>query len=193
MAPGSAMSSERLQLASNDLPQLTVRAILEEDIESLRTWKNAYRDRFFFQDVITPEMQQEWFQAYLLREHDFMFVVMHADQRVGCLGFRLLADRIDFYNVIVDSHSARKGYMSHALDLLCDAARKRYPRLPVMVSVLRSNPDMKWYLERGFTVTSEQAAHMELTRSFDGVMPAPSARRSTAKTTDTASTGSSRK
>ncbi len=177
------MSSERLRLASSDLPRLAVRAVLEDDMESLRTWKNTYRDRFFFQDVITPQMQQQWFRSYLGREHDFMFVVMHDEERVGCLGFRLLADRIDFYNVIVDRESARKGYMSHAFDLLCDEARKRCPRLPVMVSVLRSNPDMKWYLERGFTVTSEQAAHLELTRAFDGGANGHSTRRDAAMAT----------
>ena len=171
------MSLEHLRFSTPDFAKLVVRTILEEDIELLRTWKNAHRDRFFFKEIIAQEMQKEWFQSYLHREHDFMFVVIYDNERVGCLGFRRHEDRVDFYNVILDEGSARKGYMSRALDLLCDEATLRYPEVPIMASVLRANPDLPWYFRRGFIVTSEHETFLELTRNLhrgpDSATPVP--------------------
>jgi RimJ/RimL family protein N-acetyltransferase len=142
-----------------------VRTITVEDCELLRLWKNAYRDRFFFKDEITPAMQDQWFRSYLLRNDDHMLVVLDEDRRIGCLGFRRLEDRIDFYNIIRGIPSpAGRGAMTAALDLACSHARARYPGLPVMVSVLKTNPALGWYLRRGFALTEEHETFVELTR-----------------------------
>ena len=160
------MAEKRLTFCAPDSRRLLVRTIVEEDIELLRIWKNTYRDRFFFNALITPDMQHEWFRSYLQAAHDFMFVVIRDDERVGCLGFRRRDDRVDFYNIILgDQRSARKGCMSLALDWVCTHVRLHYPGVPIMVSVLRDNPDLGWYFRRGFTLTCEHETFVELTRN----------------------------
>ena len=160
------MTEKSLSFSAPDSGRLLVRTIVEDDIELLRTWKNAYRDRFFFNDNITPDMQEKWFRSYLQTAHDFMFVVIRDGERVGCLGFRLRGDRVDFYNIILgDARSARKGCMSLALDRVCAHVRQHYPGAPIMVSVLRSNPDLDWYFRRGFTLSAEHETFVELTRN----------------------------
>ncbi len=160
------MRDKRLQFTGPESSNLLVRTIVAEDIELLRLWKNTYRDRFFSQQVITADMQQNWFRSYLRAQHDFMFVVVHGDARIGCLGFRRREDRVDFYNIIPgERYHARKAYMSLALDWVCAHVRRHYPGAPIMVSVLRTNPDLAWYSRRGFTLTREHETFVELTRN----------------------------
>ncbi len=143
-----------------------LRSIVEDDLELLRTWKNLNRTCFFYRELISPEMQAQWFVAYQQREHDSMFMVLHRNRRIGCLGFRRLEDRVDFYNIILgDQLSARAGLMASALELLCAEAGRRYPQLPIMVSVLRQNPALEWYYRRGFVLTTEHEDFVELTRN----------------------------
>ena len=53
------MTEKSLSFSAPDSGRLLVRTIVEDDIELLRTWKNAYRDRFFFTYIITPDMQEK--------------------------------------------------------------------------------------------------------------------------------------
>lgn len=55
---------------------VSLRTITETDCDNLRQWKNNNRKAFFFQDIISMQMQMKWFQSYLERENDFMFMVM---------------------------------------------------------------------------------------------------------------------
>lgn len=159
------MIGKSLLLSSSIINNYIVRTIIEEDMELLRTWKNSNRDSFFFKELITPDMQREWFKSYLQREYDFMMVVVHKDERIGCIGFRRLEDCVDLYNVILGQQQyARKGYMAIALDLVCNEVDSRYPGVPIMVSVLRKNPALNWYFRRGFTVTREHEDYLDLTR-----------------------------
>jgi len=159
------MENKTILLFRTGADNYSVRTIGQADIELLREWKNANRESFFFRKIITPEMQEEWFKSYQQRENDFMLVIVNNSERVGCIGFRRLKDRIDLYNLIVGkTEDAGKGNMSGALDLVCAEAKKRYPGLPIMVSVLRTNPALKWYAKRGFTTVAEHEDYVELER-----------------------------
>jgi hypothetical protein len=161
------MIEKALTLSVPGTENYLVRTIVEEDIELLRVWKNACRTSFFFKDIITPEMQRDWFKRYLERNSDFMMVIVSNGERIGCIGFRSLEDRVDLYNLIVGHpQSVGKGHMSLALDLICKEIKKRYPGRPIMVSVLRDNPALQWYFKRGFVVTAEKSAHFDLTLSI---------------------------
>mgnify|MGYP000613080850 CR=1 FL=1 len=100
------------------------------------------------------------------RAVDFMLRVLNnSNERVGCLGVRLLEDRVNFYNLIIgERENTSKGYMSCAFHLACNVANSRFYGCPIMVSVLRKNPAMAWYLQRGFVVTDEHEDYVELTR-----------------------------
>lgn len=142
---------------------LSVHTISREDINFLRIWKNRHRNSFIFKAFITPTMQSAWFESYRKREHDFMMVIEKDGKKIGCLGFRRLADRVDVYNVILgEKHYSKKGHMAKALLLICAEARRRYASLPIMVSVLKSNRYVKWYARRGFVVGKEYDDYYEM-------------------------------
>ncbi len=159
------MLKENLMLSRPSLEEFWVRSIEEEDIELLRIWKNYYRDLFFFKDIITEDMQKDWFNSYLQREHDFMLIILNKNKKMGCLGFRRLDDRVDLYNLIIGQQKNNgNGYMTNALDLVCEEIKKRYQDMPIMVSVLRQNPALQWYFRRGFAVTMEYPDYFDLRR-----------------------------
>ena len=129
---------------------LTLRSIDHEDLERLRRWKNENREAFFFKGTISEQDQRDWYEAYLERPRDFMFIVEVEGCAVGCMGIRLLEDGWDVYNVIrSEAGLGGKGYMSRALDLMC-AYASRVVRSSISAKVLRANPALSWYRGRGF-------------------------------------------
>jgi hypothetical protein len=150
-------------LFSTQRNDFRLKSITKDDLDELRIWKNENRMSFFFKEIISSEDQQKWFSNFVNREHDYMFVCLLSNKKIGCIGFRKLDDRVDFYNIILgDSTVSKKGYMSFGLKLAVCEAQKRYPGLPVMVSVLKTNSAMGWYLKNGFEQTAELIEHCDL-------------------------------
>jgi len=144
-------------------PELKLRTINRDDLEDLRNWKNTHRTSFFHQELISAEQQQQWYQGYLQRAHDIMFIISYSDQPIGCIGFRRLEDKVDIYNVIMGNQQlSGKGLMRKALHRLIDEAATRLPGLPVTLVVLKGNPAVEWYLKSGFTVASECDSYLNL-------------------------------
>ena len=69
-----------------------LKMIDEADIDNLREWKNAERNNFFFNKIITVEQQREWLEAYQKRMDDFMYIILVNDLPIGCMGIRLKAE-----------------------------------------------------------------------------------------------------
>jgi RimJ/RimL family protein N-acetyltransferase len=168
--------NESFLLESPALAEVSLRTAAPSDCEDLRAWKNDHRQYFFFQDIITPEMQQKWFAAYQDRPDDFMFMVLDRGQAVGCMAFRLRDEQADVYNVILGSpqHGGR-GVMAKAMALMCSFARERLNR-PVVARVLKVNPAMGWYQRRGFAIEAEEDVHYFI-RLAEGFSPVPVARK----------------
>jgi RimJ/RimL family protein N-acetyltransferase len=132
---------------------VALRAIIAADLENLREWKNAHRFAFFYQAMITPEQQGKWFQDYLERATDYMFVVQRGSEPIGSMGFRLLDQRADIYNVIRGRRErGGKGLMSQALRLLCSFIAADFTR-DIGAQVLLSNPARAWYRRNAFRET----------------------------------------
>lgn len=149
---------------------VTLRSIDDADLENLRSWKNANRQAFFFKDEITLEGQRDWFQGYLGRAHDFMFVVEADGQAVGCMGFRLAAGAADCYNIIGAPQSAGRGLMTQAMKVMCSYILKEHaPRLGC--KVLKTNPAVGWYQKCGYSIVSDAADYhqMNLDPAFKAV------------------------
>lgn len=138
-----------------------LRTVAASDCENLRTWKNAHRHAFFYQDLISPEEQRRWFQAYRKRLDDHMFiVVLKAD--IGCMGFRRLEGKLDVYNIIRGvPGSGRRGEMRDALHLMCAYALSRYT-CEVGCKVLIDNPAVTWYEGCGFVKRARRETYYEM-------------------------------
>lgn len=168
---------ESFQLLSNDLPGVSLRTAAASDCEDLRTWKNDHRASFFSQDLITPEGQGRWFEGYLARADDWMFMVVDGAETVGCMGFRARDGQADVYNVILGrpSHGGR-GVMAKGLQLMCSFARTCV-KGDVVARVLKTNPATGWYTKRGFDVVSEQDNHYLIKLADERFTPVAIARK----------------
>lgn len=153
---------KNLTLVSDELDSVTLRGITESDQENLRQWKNANRFAFFFQGIITKQAQSQWFEKYLEREHDWMFIVLVLGQPIGCMGIRLLGAQADVYNVILGNPSmGKRGRMRGALRLMCSYMIARF-KCEIGVQVLRSNPALGWYTKLGFRERAANASYVDL-------------------------------
>jgi hypothetical protein len=148
---------ESFSLTSYAAPTLQLRTIDASDCDRLREWKNANRSGFFFQGLIDPEGQRRWFEGYLDRPQDFMFMVETAGERIGCMGFRMLEGAADVYNVI-RGEEGPSGHMSTAFRVLCSFARATFSS-PVLARVLKTNPAVAWYRKNVFDIAAEEEMH----------------------------------
>lgn len=121
------------------------------DLEFLRESKNRNKESFFHREEISPDQQAAWFAEFMTRPDDHMFVVQVDGVPVGCMGYRLGTDDLDFYNIIRSSDTA-PGVMHKALRSLIDVALERYPAREVQARVLVRNPAIGWYQRCGFRI-----------------------------------------
>ena len=151
-----------LTITCDTYPDLALRAAQAQDQSNLREWKNVHRHRFFFQDLISAEMQAAWFDSYLKRDQDFMFVVEVAGQAIGCMAIRRLVDTWDYYNIILGvPQFGGQGHMSQAFRMLCSFALDR-AAIRVSGKVLKDNPAIEWYLRNAGRLVATQADYVEL-------------------------------
>lgn len=132
-----------------------LQSITEKDLENLRIWKNANNSSFFYKGIISPEQQTSWYQDYLQREFDYMFMVKDINQNsIGCLGFRLINNHIDLYNIIRGNHSTLHTSMKDAMYIMLNYITKLFI-YPVQCDVLKNNPAVSWYKKCGFAILKE--------------------------------------
>lgn len=145
-------------------PNFRLKEIEIQDIEDLRVWKNAQEGRCFHKGQITSEQQKKWFESYLKKEDDFMFVLQEKyDEHynnVGCMGFRFLGDVVDTYNII----RALKNELSNlrtinAYLLLCTYIHSKYEK-EITCRVLSNNPARPWYEMNGFDIKETHDDHV---------------------------------
>jgi UDP-4-amino-4,6-dideoxy-N-acetyl-beta-L-altrosamine N-acetyltransferase len=63
-----------------------LKRIREEDLETLRAWRNAekIRDNMLYREYITPEMQKEWFDK--INNYDnFYYIIYYKNEAVGLI------------------------------------------------------------------------------------------------------------
>ena len=118
---------------------ISVRKIVPEDQETLRTWRDAHSQRFFDREKIIPAQQRQRFTHYLTRDEDHLFMVLVKALPTGCIGIRLLDDHWDLYNVIRGVHRLHsRGCMGTALHHVIEFALQR-KAIPVQLKVLAKN------------------------------------------------------
>lgn len=157
----------RFGLSSPELPGTALRLADPGDLEDLRLWKNANRGSFFYQDIILPEQQRHWFQGYLGRSDDYMFVVLNGGNPVGCMGFRMLGQGADVYNVI---RGRPGGSMLDAMRLMCSFVAGSFTR-DIGALVLAANPAREWYRRCAFRESKILESHVEVQLDWEAFRP----------------------
>ena len=137
-----------------------LRAIIEQDLENLRTWKNKNKKSFFYQEAIRKEQQLKWYKNYRKKEDDFMFMAEEATGNTfisfGCMGFRRVANVIDIYNVIrgrILKNSISN--MGDAFSLMLSYILEHYKE-DITCKVLANNPNIRWYERNCFKIIKKE-------------------------------------
>lgn len=68
-----------------EIEEITLRPVGPNDLEKMRGWRNSDSARSFFlnNDVISEEQQKAWFESYLNRPGDYMFIIQFNNVDVG--------------------------------------------------------------------------------------------------------------
>jgi hypothetical protein len=136
-----------------------------DDRENLRVWKNLNKRFYFHKADITVEQQAAWFEGYLERPHDHVYMV---DEQVdtswvtvGVLACRLFEgeNTIDLYNIMRGARTAAgRTNMGQAMHTLCRTIAECYGQ-PITCKVLSDNPALGWYAHIGFVTVEDRGEH----------------------------------
>jgi len=145
-----------------------LRPLEELDLEVVRQWRNQdhIRSNFINSDYITREKQKKWYQDYIQRDDDLMFVIEDTGVFKCPVGTVALyhIDRInlraEFGRLMIGHQGAgRKGFAYKATRLLCHFAFKTLGLKEICLRVFDSNrPAIGLYQKVGFTVVDGKKA-----------------------------------
>ncbi|MBP7055345.1 MAG: GNAT family N-acetyltransferase [Candidatus Omnitrophica bacterium] len=159
---------KQITIRQSGADELVLRSISGQDCERLRKWKNANKSAFFYDKHITSEDQNKWYLGYLRDPQNYMFILEHSSAPIGCIGFKLVCEGADIYNVIMgDLNYRRKGILSIGLNMLCSYIKKSHTE-KIFLKVLDKNTTAhRFYLKNGFIITGKKEDHlvMEMRRS----------------------------
>ncbi len=170
------MDTTNLILSLSGHPDFQLREIGIQDIENLRTWKNENKNSFFLNQDITPEQQQNWFEKFVSRENDYMFIVEQKVgedwEKIGCMGFRKLEQEgcIDAYNIIRSKKIEPASFtMSDVFLTMLAYAASLFPDLPIRCKVLSKNPAVEWYKKNSFSIVAPVENYYLMELSNDAI------------------------
>jgi len=163
----------RLTVSSPSEPRVRLRAAGQDDLESLRIWKNANKAGFFFKGEITREMQAKWYEEYRARPNDFMFIVEDGGAPAGCMGFRILEGAAaDTYNMIAAPHAKGKGVMKTAMIMMCSHIAEKFTK-DIGCLVIKGNDALKYYEHCGYRIVGTADGHEVLKVEWDSMKQIP--------------------
>ncbi|WP_315323209.1 GNAT family N-acetyltransferase [Fusobacterium pseudoperiodonticum] len=139
--------------------KIILEPLKKEDIEDLRLLRNKKENRecFIYQKEISKEEQEKWFDKYLEKETDIMFVAsLKEDKRP--IGYAALYDINDakktceFGRIIVDKTKVlEKGMGFQITKCCCDIGFEKLGMNMIYLEVFSDNiPALKTYLKVGF-------------------------------------------
>lgn len=138
---------------------IRLRLIDEHDIEQLRLWRNSIENSkyFFTNNYISSEEQKKWFQNYLEKTNDYMFVIeeKEASRAIGMVGIYnidSLKHEAEIGRLLIGDKSYRgKGLGYKTILLVCKYATDYLELEKVYLEVLVSNTvAIQSYLKTGF-------------------------------------------
>ncbi|GAB2669964.1 GNAT family N-acetyltransferase [Paenibacillus thermoaerophilus] len=126
---------------------ITLRPLTADDIELIRVWRNQdhIRKSFVYQETISKEQQQKWFEKYSTLPNDLMFIIELNSSKtpVGCAALYNLniEDAVaEFGRLLIGESIARgRGIGLNATKLLCNFGFEELNLMSIQLEVLESN------------------------------------------------------
>jgi ribosomal protein S18 acetylase RimI-like enzyme len=144
-----------IHLTVSNFPALGLKSITHQDMDTVRLWKNKHKQFFFHQEDISVEQQELWYQSFVKRPYDLMFMTTYEQNVFGCMGIRWQEQHWDIYNVILGNQAfGKQGLMGKCLNTLLSYAQS-LKQGKFTLQVLRHNPAVSWYQKQGFRITEE--------------------------------------
>ena len=144
--------------------RLIYRPLEWEDIEDLRVLRNRNRDFFFSTDLVTEEGQRKWYEHYLEKQDDIMFVVEKKEQPGQFIGAGALYDidwdamTCEYGRTVIDKELApEKGIGTEATAAMCMFGFDVLQMNKIIGYVLKSNERILKVDQRaGYRIIEEQ-------------------------------------
>ena len=151
--------------------RVRLRLLEEKDLDLTLSWRNQdeIRKWFFFQDKIEKKNHCAWFEKYLARDNDYVFIIEAKDLGELPIGQISIYD-IDWENgkgeygrlMIGEEVAKGKGYAKDATRLILEVASKVFELKEIYLEVFTENQAARRVYEKcGFEVTE---SNKEVTR-----------------------------
>lgn len=136
---------------------ITLRPVEETDIESLRCWRNDSANAKYIRALpyITPQMQREWFEAYLKDDDHVMFAALRAGELIGSVSlYDRYGEEAQFGRLLIGNPTARGKGCAAAITSLCLKAGFETLGLSRIYASVHTNnlPALKTYVRVGFLI-----------------------------------------
>ena len=146
-----------------DYENVHLRPLTEDDIESLRRWRNDPSNTLYLNKIpyITPEMQKKWFKKYIDNDDEMCFAIIEnkeLNRLVGSLSlYQFKSDECFFGKILVgdkDAHGRKIGLNATmaATKLAFEKLQKNCVKLFVFSDHQQA---YNVYTKAGFHVTDE--------------------------------------
>ncbi|MBD2864803.1 GNAT family N-acetyltransferase [Paenibacillus oceani] len=136
---------------------IKLRSLEEKDIEKVRNWRNLEwaRTSFLNADIISQEQQLAWYQKYIKKENDLMFVIEWGGMDIGIVALYNIdytKSIAEFGRLLIGEPLARgKGIGKKVVKAICNFGFNEIKIETIVLEVLESNSyATKIYLDAGF-------------------------------------------
>jgi len=142
---------------------LLFKPVEESNIEVMRKWRNldSIRKSFIYQGIISSTQQEEWYNDYLNKVDDIMFMIQHKGTDVGTVALYNIdtnKKRAEFGRLVVGEKTARGLKIgTKAVKEICKFAVEELGLSTIILEVFEDNQyARKAYEEVGFCVINSK-------------------------------------
>ncbi len=157
----------KADLTPFDYKNISLRLLRKDDLPETLLWRNTYRAFFTYSDEIDLPSHLKWFENYLQKNDDFIFIIENQLQeklgQVALYDINWAEKSAQFGRFLVNPAFANQGYMSTACKASLLLARDVLELCSLMLEVKATNERaIRIYENCGFRF--EKAIGQELLR-----------------------------
>lgn len=131
-----------------------LRALAFSDLETTLGWRNHGDSRIWFHSTgtVSAELHREWFDRYLERANDYMFILEVSGSAVAQASlYDVVSDSAEFGRLLVDPARRGQGLSHRVLALCLRVADEVLALSEIHLEVKRDNaPAIRAYVAAGF-------------------------------------------
>ncbi len=142
-----------------------LRLLTEDDLDLTRAWRNKdrIRQRFFYSKKISDRDHRNWFDGYLARNDDYVFIIVDIDSgrpvgQVALYSIDTEAGSAEFGRLMIgDDAALGHGYALEASALILNFGFEELGLTRIFLEVFADNPSaVRLYRRLGFGVDNER-------------------------------------